>query len=478
MTNFNRLVIGCAALSPVPVSKIADYFQISRNYVYILRDRISQFIHGPFQSCSEGMDIFCRMSATENQAIAASNAFYEKMVVSLALDGSASEEGIQRILENNFGKHISIGRISRILNQAADRAAEFDASIDLSGIRQGANDEIFQCGTPVLTGIDPVSTYIYLLRQEHGRSAATWQAVMEDCKARNLDLEASISDFGTGLLSGIPKAFPDAVIQPDLFHWLMELGKEVSSQERKAYSLLSEYYQYEDALNGQRVHGKTFQKLLVVEEKPGPALDRCDTLRILYGWLKEMTSYNGYGYPDVVSLCRWILDRMEETAGETGSRLSHAISKTRKNLPDVLAYLERAEKALRDYAVKHGYPPEAFVLLYKISGYQPGSLEYRGADRRLRRLLKRSYADCYLKVHGILDGVKRASSLVENLNGRLRPYMNLKRMVPEKFLTLLKVYFNTKKYRRSRKAERKGESPLELLTGQKHKDFYDIVCER
>ena len=93
-------------------------------------------------------------------------------------------------------------------------------------------------------------------------------------------------------------------------------------------------------------------------------------------------------------------------------------------------------------------------------------------------MLKEGYADGYLKVQEILEGVKRASSLVENLNGRLRPYMNLKRMVPEKFLTLLKVYFNTKRYRRSRKAERVGKSPLELLTGQKHEDFYDIVSGR
>ena len=62
----------------------------------------------------------------------------------------------------------------------------------------------------------------------------------------------------------------------------MELGKEISSRERKAYSLLSAYYRYEDALNGQRLHEKTFQKLFAVEEKLLPALDRCDTLRILY----------------------------------------------------------------------------------------------------------------------------------------------------------------------------------------------------
>lgn len=430
------------------------------------------------QTFPRSMDIFCEAFAPDTQVIVTDNHFFEKLVVSLALDGFASEEGIQRILKNNFGKHLSIGKISQILNRAADHAAEFDASIDLSGIRQGANDEIFQCGLPVLTGIDPVSTYIYLLQQQKDRSAQTWQAAMETCKARNLNLEVSISDCGTGLLSGIPKAFPDAIIQPDLFHWLMELGKEISSQERKTYSLLSDYYRYEDALNGQRLHEKTFQKLLAVEEKLLPAMECCDTLRILYGWLKEMTRWNGYDCRDVMSLCGWILECMEETAAGTSGRLSQVLSKARKNLPDVLVYLERMEKALRDYALEHGYPGEAFVLLYKLPGYGFGTSGYQAADRRLRHMLKEAYADSYLKVQEILDGVKRASSLVENLNGRLRPYMNLKRMVPEKFLTLLKVYFNTKRYRRSRKAERVGKSPLELLTGQKHEDFYDIVCGR
>ncbi len=165
-----------------------------------------------------GIDGFCEIFAPDTQVLVTIKHFFKKLVVSLALDGFASEEGIQRILKNNFGKHFSIGKISQILNRAADHAAEFDASIDLSGIRQGANDEIFQCGIPVLTGIDPVSTYIYLLQQEKDRSAPTWQAAMETCKARNLNLEVSISDCGAGLLSGIPKAFPDAMIQPDLFH--------------------------------------------------------------------------------------------------------------------------------------------------------------------------------------------------------------------------------------------------------------------
>ena len=419
----------------------------------------------------------CERVIPAQQVLIADEHFYEKMIISLALDGTASEEGIQRILENNFQKHVSIGKISNILNQAARRAAEFDESVDLSGIRQGANDEIFQCGNPVLTGVDADTGYVYLLQPAADCTADTWENAMKSCKSRNLELDVSISDFGTGLLGGIPKAFPNACIQPDLFHFLMEIGKEISSQERRVYAMLADYYKCEEALSGKRVHEKTFQKLLSLEENLSPAIERCDRLLTLYHWLREMTRYQGYCYPDVLSLCYWILDQMEDTSGIT-DKLRKVLAKTRRNLPDVLIYLERAEKVLREYAMKKGYPEETFVLMYRMQGYHPGSQEYRSADRRLRHILKKKYADAYLEIEGILKGVKRASSLVENVNGRLRRYMNLKRMIPEKFLTLLKVYFNTKKYRRSRKAEHVGKSPLELLTGQEHPDFYDIVCGR
>ena len=175
------------------------------------------------QDPSAAVRDLCERFIPAQQVLITDEHFYKKMFISLALDGTSSEEGIQRILENNFQKHVSIGKISQILNQAATRAAEFDESVDLSGIRQGANDEIFQCGNPVLTGVDADTGYVYLLQPTADRTADTWENAMNICSARNLEPDVSISDFGTGLLGGIPKAFPDACIQPDLFHFLMEL---------------------------------------------------------------------------------------------------------------------------------------------------------------------------------------------------------------------------------------------------------------
>lgn len=445
-------------------------FPVSRQYVYALRKQLPSIDESP----TEFLEQLSQNFFGTQSVVIADDHFFEKIILSLALDGTASIEGIQRFLENIFHKHVSIGSISAVLNRAADRAAAFDCTIDLSGIRQGANDEIFQCQMPVLTGVDPISTYTYLLKAASDRSADTWMHAMEECRERNLNLEVSISDFGKGLLSGIPKVFAGIEIQGDLFHWLTELGKEVSAQERTAYALLSDYYQKLDSLSGQRVHEKTFQKLDSLENKLMDALEKTDLLQLLYNWLRETVQPQGYPCGEVFRLCCWILEQMEMVPGITG-HLRKTLKKTRKHLPDVLRYLKRIENSFRNYARNRKIPEDAMLLLYRMQSYRKDSLPYRSAERKLRHILKKRYEKIRMEMVSIMAGVKRASSMVENLNGRLRRYMNLKRIIPEKFLTLLKVYFNTKQYRRSRKKEREGKSPLELLTGQKHPDFYDIV---
>ena len=51
---------------------------------------------------------------------------------------------------------------------------------------------------------------------------------MEDRKDHGLNLEVSINDDGNSLMSGIPKAFPEADIQLDVFHALHYIGVEFS----------------------------------------------------------------------------------------------------------------------------------------------------------------------------------------------------------------------------------------------------------
>ena len=193
-------MLGCKAAAGIPVSEISKEAQVSRTYIYQQKANVQNYI--------ETLDKIGEPVLSIN----IDKGFIKRMVLSLSLDCHASTEGIQRTFASAFGLHLSYGKISSILAEASERAEQFDASIPLDSITQGANDEIFQGNIPVLTGIDTESTYVYLLAEAGDRSADTWQLFMEDCKEHRLGLRVCISDVGTGLNAGIPKAFPDICI--------------------------------------------------------------------------------------------------------------------------------------------------------------------------------------------------------------------------------------------------------------------------
>jgi len=79
------------------------------------------------------------------------------------------------------------------------------------------------------------------------------------------------------------------------------------------------------------------------------------------------------------------------------------------------------------------------------------------------------------KIPVLLDAVSRAmahtprsSSLVENLNPRLRTDFTLRRHLGGSYLDLLRFFLNHRRFLRSRYAERQGKSPRELMAGSDH----------
>jgi len=69
----------------------------------------------------------------------------------------------------------------------------------------------------------------------------------------------------------------------------------------------------------------------------------------------------------------------------------------------------------------------------------------------------------------------RSSALVENLNSRLRTYFTLRRHLGGSCLDLLRFFLNHRRLMRSRRAERNGKSPRELMTGQGHPHWLTLL---
>src|SRR4051812_26938260 len=97
-------------------------------------------------------------------------------------------------------------------------AARHGGDQDLSGIRVGLHDELFQGATPVLAGVDAHPTYCSLLAAEHRRDADTWGVHLLDAAERGLRPDHTVADAGQGLRAGQKAAWGETPCHGDVFH--------------------------------------------------------------------------------------------------------------------------------------------------------------------------------------------------------------------------------------------------------------------
>ena len=72
-------------------------------------------------------------------------------------------------------------------------------------------------------------------------------------------------------------------------------------------------------------------------------------------------------------------------------------------------------------------------------------------------------------------GTVRANSLVETLNSPLRDYFHPRRHLGPDYLASLRFFLNHRRLERSDRPERVGKTPAELLTGQSHSHWLEML---
>ena len=94
---------------------------------------------------------------------------------------------------------------------------------------------------------------------------------------------------------------------------------------------------------------------------------------------------------------------------------------------------------------------------------------------RLRAKIGDKFRALLQAVRRIMTRTPRSSSLVENLNSRLRNDFTLRRHLGSLYLNLLRFFLNHRRYMRSQLAERIGKSPRELMTGERHPHWLTLL---
>lgn len=464
LTNKQRQHLAEQALSGFDsISELARQHNTSRKFVYQQKTKAEKGIKQAFHKADS--DVLFYLPVTKE--------WITQVVLALVLYCHSPFRGVMAFCRDILDYPISIGSIHNKVQAAIKTAQEHNKKEDLSGIKAAANDEIFQGRKPVLAGVDLDSLYCYLLSAETHRDATTWGSNLLDCQAKGFNPDYLIADAGKGLRAGHKETLPNIPCEGDIFHILMAMKKVCRQCDNKAYRCMAEYdKQNKIALKEDYLPSNRAEKAY---EQQQASIQLADDLHILWQWLRhDVLGLVGNNETERHELYQFIVDELQQRESQlTAVRAMRRSLQNQKK--DVLAFSARLDADIKRISLEMKYSVDLIRQVVTLQYQSPQSLHYW----KTYALLQRHFGDDFFQVMQCVSqwkkGFHRASSLVENLNSRLRSYFFLRRQIGGGYLDLLRFYFNHYRLDRSRRPERVGHSPAELLTGEKHPHWLEML---
>jgi hypothetical protein len=372
-------------------------------------------------------------------------------------------------LRDAFDYKISLGTIHNIVRKSTKDAQQVNAQEDLSGIKVGAHDEIFQSRKPVLVGVDPISTYDYLLAEEDSRDAETWAIHMLYLSERGLNVQYTVADFAKGLRTGQAQAWPGTPCRGDVFHAELDMGDMVRLLENRAYDCIAVVYEHtrKIALAKRKCKGcpSSSSRLGYARKEEAQSIQLADDIGILVQWMREILELRGPDAETRRELFDFVLRELRAREHLASYRIRPVRVALENQREDLLAFVEELDERLADIAEQYNTSEELVREVFDLGRLASSDPAYSGKSAVLSKQLGLAYTAIQQALKEVEETTVRASSAVENLNSRLRPYFFLRRHLGPEYLELLRFFLNHRRYPRSRKDTRAGKSPAEILRG-------------
>src|ERR1700692_2665204 len=147
-----------------PISELSARLGVSRKFIYAQKDKASDALHDAFCSAVADDEVLFQLPVTRT--------WLRQVMVGLPLICRSSYRGVVEFMRDLLGVTVGVGSVHEVLHGAAQQAGAINREQDLSGIRVGLHDELFQGATPVLAGARRCRCAVDLLLPAGGRKAS------------------------------------------------------------------------------------------------------------------------------------------------------------------------------------------------------------------------------------------------------------------------------------------------------------------
>jgi hypothetical protein len=206
------------------------------------------------------------------------------------------------------------------------------------------------------------------------------------------------------------------------------------------------------------------------------AIVLADDLALLFEWMRtDVLGLAGESPEARAVLYDFIVQELAQRQNLCPHRLRPLVKTLRNHRQVLLGSVRALEERLVDLAPDLQVPLAELWNLCRLEALDRNRPLYWQRRAEAIRRLGPAWPVVQVAVQEALRQTPRASSMVENLNGRLRCYFYLWRQASRPYLQLLRFYLNHRRYARSAHTDRVGKSPYELLTGRTHPFWLDLL---
>ena len=455
------------------VSKLAAQHEVSRKFVYTQSAKAKQALDEAFCQTVPDNKVLFYLPITK--------AWLRQLVLALILICHSSLRGVVELLRDLFQTNISVGGVHNIVAEAIDKARQYNEQQDLSAVRIGAHDEIFQHHQPVLAGVDVDSTYCYLLSLDEQRDGDTWALHLFDLQDRGFAAEAVIADAGQGIRKGQKLALPNIPCRGDVFHGLKMVTELVVYLENRAYDAISacdklERKQAQHERRQGRRDLKLSQQIRRARSAEQQAICLADEVALLSQWLRgDIFAVAGPSFSDRCALYDYIVQELrarEQLCPYRIGKLATALTNQRN---DLLAFAAQLDRDLQTLADEFEVSLTVVRQILQMQALDPNRSRRWQEQSRLQEQLGSRFYHLGEAVADVARQTVRASSVIENFNGRLRSYFFLRRHLGPGYLQILQFFLNHRRFLRSQHPQRVNKSPAELLTETDHPHWLEML---
>ena len=277
--------------------------------------------------------------------------------------------------------------------------------------------------------------------------------------------------------AGQALAWPEVPCDGDVFHSLRELTQLSATLERRAYAAIArrEALERQMAKAKHRRQGRAFsQRLARARTREVDAIRLADEVGTLSAWLQhDILALAGPDAPTRQALYDFVMDSLQALEALDAVRpVRQRLTNQRDSL---LAFATRLDQELETLAQRFAVPVARLRDLLALQSLPTTTPDYWRQAGELHRALQGQFHPLHQALLELRQRLHRASSLVENFNSRLRNYFFLRRQIGARYLDLLRFFLNHHPFKRSQQPQRVGKTPAELLTGQPHPHWLEML---